>query len=88
MKRANEKSEIGDVIAEQRNRGRKHPSDTETDRERKRFRNDIAKLFEAGDERGFILALQRARIPEPQFSNALRVWRELQATHSQTGGRP
>jgi hypothetical protein len=88
MKRADEKSEIRDVIAEQRNRGRMRPSDIRTSRERKRFRDDIAKLFEAGDERGFILALQCARISEPQFSNALRVWRDLQATHSQTGGKP
>lgn len=71
-------TEIQDVIAEERARGPRPPTDVKTIRERRRFRNDIKRLFEAQDENGFILALQRAKIPEPQFSNALRLWRDLQ----------
>ncbi len=59
-------------------------TDVRTARERQRLRGDIARLFEARDERGFIAALQRAGIPEPRFSEALRAWRELQRMRSQT----
>lgn len=76
--------DIQDVIAEERGRARRGRTDVRTARERQRLRHDIARLFEARDERGFIAALQRARIPEPQFSKALRVWREPQKTHSLT----
>jgi len=89
MKKSIDKeSEIQDVIAEEKGRGPRRPADIRTLRERRRLRSDIAKLFEAEDERGFILALQRARIPEPQFSNALREWRKLQKTHSRSDETP
>ncbi len=73
--------DIQDVIAEEWGRGSRGRTDVRTARERQRLRHDIARLFEARDERGFIAALQRAKIPEPQFSRALRVWRELQKMH-------
>lgn len=81
-------AEIQDVIAEERTRGPRRAADVKTIRERRRFRNDITRLFEAADEKGFIVALQRARIPEPQFSKALRVWRELQGTPLRTREKP
>ena len=71
-------ADIEDVRAEDASRGRRGRTDVRTARERQRVRHDIARLFEAGDETGFILALQRARIPEPYFSEALRLWRDLQ----------
>lgn len=77
--------EIDDVRAEDINRARRGRTDVRTARERERFRKDIQRLFDAGDENGFILALQRARIPEPQFSEALREWRELQKTRPNRG---
>ena len=77
-------TDIRDVIAEEQSRGGRGRTDVRTARKNKRLRDEIALLFDAADERGFIAALQRARIPEPQFSNALRVWRELQRTHSRT----
>ena len=76
--------DIRDVIAEDRERGRRGHTDVRTARERQRLRRDIARLFETRDERGFIAALQRAGIPEPRFSEALRAWRELQRMRSQT----
>lgn len=76
--------DIRDVIAEDRERGRRGDTDVRTARERQRLRRDIARLFETRDERGFIAALQRAGIPEPRFSEALRAWRELQRMRSQT----
>ena len=83
MKKKND-TDIRDVIAEEQSRGGRSRTDVRTARENKRFREDIGRLFEAEDERGFIAALQRAKIPEPHFSNALRVWRELQGSHSRT----
>ena len=82
-------TDIRDVMAEEQSRGSRGRTDIRTARKNKRLRDEIALLFDAADERGFIAAgfiaaLQRARIPEPQFSNALRLWRELQKTHSQT----
>ena len=81
-------SDIRDVIAEERSRGARGATDLKTARKNKRLRNEIALLFDIGDETGFIAALQRARIPEPHFSNALRVWRELQKTRSRTHEKP
>jgi len=69
--------DIQDVIAEERGRGSRGQVDVRTARERQRFRRDIGRLLDAEDERGFIAALQRAKIPEPHFSEALHVWREL-----------
>ena len=77
-------TDIRDVMAEEQSRGSRGRTDIRTARQNKRLRDEIALLFDAGDERGFIAALQRAKIPEPQFSKALRMWRELQKTHSQT----
>jgi len=76
-KRNQQSDEIQDVIAEEKSRGSRGRTDVRTVRERQRFRRDIGRLFDADDERGFIAALQRAKIPEPHFSEALRVWREL-----------
>ena len=73
-------SDLSDVMAEERSRGRRRQPDVRTVRERQRFRRDISRLFEAEEERGFIAALQRAKIPEPHFSEALRVWRDLKGT--------
>ena len=81
-------SDIRDVIAEEQGRGGRGKTDVRTARKNKRLREDIARLFDVGNETGFIAALQRARIPEPQFSNALRVWRELQKTRSRTHEKP
>ena len=79
-----EQSDIRDLIAEEQSRGARGHTDVKTARKNKRLRDEIALLFDAGDERGFIAALQRAKIPEPQFSDALRVWRELQKRHIRT----
>ena len=83
-----QQSDIRDVIAEEQSRGGRRQADIRTARKNKRLRHEIALLFDAGDQNGFIAALQRARIPEPQFSNALRMWRELQKTHSPTREKP
>ena len=77
-------ADIRDVMAEEQSRGSRGRTDVKTARKNKRLREEIARLFDAADERGFIAALQRAKIPEPQFSNALRMWRDLQKTHSRT----
>ena len=77
-------TDIRDAMAEEQSRGSRGPTDIRTARKNRRLRAEIALLFEAGDERGFIAALQRAKIPEPQFSNALGVWREQQKKHSRT----
>ena len=81
-------TDIRDVMAEEQSRGARGRTDVRTARENKRFLEDIARLLEAEDVRGFIAALQCAKIPEPQFSNALRVWRELQGSHSRTREKP
>jgi hypothetical protein len=77
-------TDLRDVMAEEKSRGTRGRTDVRTARKNQRLRQDIARLFDAGDERSFIAALQRAKIPEPQFSNALRVWRDLQKTHSRS----
>lgn len=87
-KAEDQQSEIRDVLAEEQGRGVRGHTDVRTARKNKRLRDEIALLFDAGDENGFIAALQRAQIPELQFSNALRVWRELQRTHSRTHEKP
>ncbi len=80
--------EIRDVRIEESSRGTRGKTDVRTARERQRFRGEIARLFSARNETGFIGALQRAGIPEPHFSKALRLWRELQEVRSQTGEMP
>ena len=72
-------SEIADLMAEERSRGRPGRTDVKTERERQRLRWDLERLLESGDQREFIAALRRAGIPEtsPQFLKALKVWRDL-----------
>lgn len=72
-------SEIADLMAEERSRGRRGRTDVKPERERQRLRRDFERLLESGDEREFIAALRSAGIPEtsPEFLKALKVWRDL-----------
>ncbi len=63
---------------EERSRGRR-PIDMKTRRERQKLREDLRRLLETGDERGFMEAIRRVGLKDgsPEFLEAWRVWREF-----------
>ena len=72
-----DRSDIEDVMREEKSRGRR-PVDTEALRRREELLRGFSQLLQAGDERRFRDAMRALGLKDDsaEFREALRIWRE------------